>query len=299
MAFLQKGDIIIDAVLTTRGRQLLAAGRGLGIVKFAVGDDEIDYSLYDIDNAGGEAYYPLTILETPIMEANSDPESSMKSRLISLTRSDILYMPVLKLNRDSGSKIYTATNTFMVGVDKDSIDALATDNVLPDGILNGYQVGQGVNMIRIDQGIDNANEPTIPDWASESTYIIEMDNRLGRLAGPKGQQPVLADLSFLSDDSIATYSLSLGTDKQFISDLSIVKDSAGGFTPLAGGTGTRVEFRISANSILRTNDTLFNRLGTTGTVGSTAVKQIDSIISITGQNTGYRLDIPVRYFKKV
>ena len=82
-------------------------------------------------------------------------------------------------------------------------------------------------------------------------------------------------------------------------DLNTVLDSAGGNTPLAGGTGTRLQFRVNANSILRTNDTLFNKLGSTGTVGSISVKQIDSIISVVGQNTGYRLDIPVRYIKKV
>ena len=74
MAFLKKGDIIIDAVLTTLGRRRFAGGTGaFRIQKFAVGDDEIDYTQYDLDNGGGPAYYPLTILETPIMEACSDP----------------------------------------------------------------------------------------------------------------------------------------------------------------------------------------------------------------------------------
>ena len=49
MAFLDNsGDIILDAVLTDEGRRRLAMGDGsFRITKFALGDDEIDYSLYD------------------------------------------------------------------------------------------------------------------------------------------------------------------------------------------------------------------------------------------------------------
>ena len=300
MAYLKKGDIIIDAVFTTLGRRRYAAGRGdFRIQKFGVGDDEIDYTQYDLNNQGGPAYYPLTILETPIMEACSDPTASMKSRLITLNRTDMLYMPVLRLNQDQASQLYASSNMFLVAVDYDTVKALVSKNTLPSGVMNGYQVGQGANFIRIDQGMDTANVPTIPDWATETQYIVEMDNRLGRLAGALTQRPTLADVSFIDDDQIATYALSLGTDGSFVSDLNTVIDSAGGFTPLAGGTGTRLQFRVSAASILRTNDTLFDKLGTTSTLGSVDVKQIDSIISVVGQNTGYRLDIPVRYIKKV
>ena len=65
MAFLDNsGDIILDAVLTEAGRRRMAEGN-FKITKFALGDDEIDYSLYNKNHASGSAYYDLEILQTP------------------------------------------------------------------------------------------------------------------------------------------------------------------------------------------------------------------------------------------
>jgi len=58
MAFLDNsGDIVLDAVLTDTGRMRMAAGDGsFKIVKFALGDDEIDYTLYNKNHSSGSAY---------------------------------------------------------------------------------------------------------------------------------------------------------------------------------------------------------------------------------------------------
>ena len=71
MEFLDNsGDIILDAVLTDTGRMRLAKGDGtFKIVKFALGDDEIDYGLFNKDDTRGSAYYDLDIMQTPILEA--------------------------------------------------------------------------------------------------------------------------------------------------------------------------------------------------------------------------------------
>ena len=74
MAFLDNsGDIILDAVLTDVGRKRLAAGNGsFSVSKFALGDDEVDYSLYRNSNStegthpSGSAYYDLNILQTVV-----------------------------------------------------------------------------------------------------------------------------------------------------------------------------------------------------------------------------------------
>ena len=67
MGFLDNsGDIILDAVLTDTGRMRLAKGDGsFKIAKFALGDDEINYELYNANHASGSAYYDLEILQTP------------------------------------------------------------------------------------------------------------------------------------------------------------------------------------------------------------------------------------------
>ena len=65
MAFLDNsGDIILDAVLTDLGRQRMAEGN-FTITKYAFGDDEINYGLYNKNHPSGSAYYDLEILQIP------------------------------------------------------------------------------------------------------------------------------------------------------------------------------------------------------------------------------------------
>ena len=106
MAFLDNsGDIILDAVLTDTGRFRLAKGDGtFKIAKFAFGDDEIDYQLYRNSNhalgshPSGSAYFDLEILQTPVLEAFTNNTSTLKSKLVSINKTNLLYMPVLRLN---------------------------------------------------------------------------------------------------------------------------------------------------------------------------------------------------------
>ena len=107
MAFLDNsGDIILDAVLTDTGRMRLAKGDGsFNISKFALGDDEINYALYRNANhtlgthPSGSAYFDLQILQTPILEAFTNNTSFLKSKLVTYTNNELLYLPVI-LNND-------------------------------------------------------------------------------------------------------------------------------------------------------------------------------------------------------
>ena len=56
MGYLDNTSVTVDAVLTKLGRERLANG-DLDITKFALGDDEIDYDLYDTSHNLGSAYY--------------------------------------------------------------------------------------------------------------------------------------------------------------------------------------------------------------------------------------------------
>ncbi len=83
MAFLENnGDVILDVVLTDEGRRRLAQGdNSFSIVKFALGDDEINYQLFNTGST--TALQDLSILQTPILEAFTNNTSLMKSKLIS------------------------------------------------------------------------------------------------------------------------------------------------------------------------------------------------------------------------
>jgi hypothetical protein len=312
MAFLDNsGDIILDAVLTDTGRLRLAKGDGtFRIVKFALGDDEIDYGLYDKNATTANS--ALTILQTPVLEAFANNSSSMKSKLLSIARDNLLYLPVIKLFDDGESARFGsgAAAKYIVAVDKTTVDEImpTATAAIPAGVLNGYQPGPTTKLIRADQGLDTTagGGPDVPLDAdlSETQYLIQMDNRLGSLINPVNRKGTSATLSFIDDDSIASYFLTQNTDSDYVLDLPTVLDSTNGSTKLAGARGSRVQFKIGASTSLRTSDYLFTVLGNTGTevIGSMAAadyKFIDSTLSIIGQTTGYRLDIAVRYVKKI
>ena len=98
MAFLDNsGDIILDAVLTDEGRRRMAQGT-FGITKFALGDDEIDYGLYNKNHPSGSAYYDLEILQTPVFEAYTQINAGITYGLLPNTATDLLYLPRAKVN---------------------------------------------------------------------------------------------------------------------------------------------------------------------------------------------------------
>jgi len=95
MAFLDNsGDIILDAVLTDTGRMRLAKGDGsFRIAKFALGDDEVNYELYDKNHPSGSAYYSIEILQTPVFEAFTRTNANINYGLLSYNgRDDLLYL---------------------------------------------------------------------------------------------------------------------------------------------------------------------------------------------------------------
>lgn len=84
MAYLDNSEITVDAILTTKGRQKLAQGQPLGITKFALGDDEIDYTLYEPAHPLGSAYYDSIIRAIPVTEANPNETQALRYKLVTL-----------------------------------------------------------------------------------------------------------------------------------------------------------------------------------------------------------------------
>lgn len=219
MAFLDNsGDIILDAVLTDLGRKRLAAGR-FNISKFALGDEEINYELWDSTDGRGSHFYDLQILQTPILEAFTSDQSLMKSRLISLPRNNILYMPILKLNskqasalpsNDIGGFFLTADNkTYNCGEPRTALPEIPSTR----GWLHGEpgMSTDNTTHICIDQGIDSSEggqniTNNIDTNLLETAFLIKVDSRLLQIGTFHGDGPVsLERHQFLDDDAIATY----------------------------------------------------------------------------------------------
>jgi len=95
MGYLNNQVVTVDAILTTKGRELLAKGDGsFNISSFALSDDEIDYTLYNPENPSGSAYYGEAIQNMPLLEAFPDETQMMKYKLVTLPR-DTAKMPVV------------------------------------------------------------------------------------------------------------------------------------------------------------------------------------------------------------
>ena len=323
MGFLDNsGDIILDAVLTDTGRLRLAKGDGsFKIDKFALGDDEIDYGLYDKNHASGSAYYDLTILQTPVLEAFTNNMSSMKQRLLTVNNNDLLYLPVIKLFTQSGKGTeLNANGAFVVPVDKTTVETGFGD-FLGAGILNGYRPGNDLSAIRLDQGLDTNEKPKeepLEDQLVESQYIIQIDNRLGSIfptadnagatAGGEDAQLAAASYAYLDDDGIANYYfVAGGTGRGYVSNLPAQLASS-----ILGPRGTTISFRIGASLELRNSQFLFDQMGAVGSAtiansaappgndlvpGTNAYKFIDSTVRISGVSTGFSVDIPLRFVK--
>ena len=303
MAFLDNsGDIILDAVLTDAGRARLAAGDGsFKIVKYAFADDEIDYSKYNKDNLSGSAYYDLDILRTPVLEAFTNNTSMMKSKLISIPKTNLLYLPILAINEfNTGAALNAnsaqASGSFAVSVDETTDNTFIANTGLTKGLFLG--VKNETKFIQLDQGLATnaiSKDQQLDASLTETHFIVEIDNRLGTLASPGGASQ---GYSYLDDDNIAAYNITNTGDSQgFFSPLS--GDDA---SPLAGPRGVAFRLLIKPSLELQTSTFLFSKLGSTGnswgTLAATTFSYIDSIVRVTGATTGYKLSLPVRFVKQ-
>jgi hypothetical protein len=96
MAYLDNLEITVDAILTKKGRQKLASGQSLNITKFALADDEIDYTLYEPAHPKGSAYYDSAITAIPVTEASPDETQVLRYKLVTLPKGTT-QIPVVKL----------------------------------------------------------------------------------------------------------------------------------------------------------------------------------------------------------
>lgn len=293
MAFLDNsGDIILDAVLTDTGRYRLAKGDGsFKISKFALGDDEIDYSLYDKDHPSGSAYYDLDILQTPILEALTDNASALKSHLLSIGQTDLLFLPVLKLFVSaSNCRTFNDDGYFLVTADSGSEAEFKQPR---EGVFYSINKTNSTNNVVLHQGLDTPKLSAAQELSAElveTIYMVEMDNRLGVLLNPENYSEM--NRSYVDDDQIATYLISLQKNPGVVNKITPVSVDTN--SSIRGPRGTSLTFKIAATLELQTSNFLFEELGTEDSTSYF----IDSTVRVTGATTGYRLDIPVRFYKK-
>ena len=326
MAFLDnEGSITVDAVLTVSGRKRLAAGDGtFNISAFALGDDEINYSLYNSGHSQGSAYYDLNILKTPILEAFSNTGASLNHKLLTIPDQNLLYLPVLRLNTnasskgagDAGKPLAGSPNTdmYVVLCTKNAFDAYKT---LPDGFVDGrdaVKASADTQLFTLDQGLDTVStdqgtwDAPVADDLNENQFIIQTDDRFAKILTPGGGGAAGADAaySFIDEDNVATY---YAVDAAYYQKGYPSLDENA--SVIAGPRGTRFTFGCRCSAALRNKNTLFTKFGGTidtfwtntganvsSVAGSSAAKFLDSTIRVVGNKTGVALDVPVRFIRE-
>lgn len=95
MGYLNNAVVTVDAILTNKGRELLARGDGsFKITQFALADDEIDYTLYNPTHPSGSSFYGQAMENMPLLEAVPQQQQNLRYKLVTLPRGTAK-MPVL------------------------------------------------------------------------------------------------------------------------------------------------------------------------------------------------------------
>ena len=333
MAFLDNsGDIILDAVLTDEGRKKLAKGDGsFSITKFALGDDEIDYSLYTPLTQSG--YEDLRILQLPMFEAFTNKAASLQSKLMTYVNSDLLYLPVIQLNTLSGAGTPTGSlasapiGGYYVAADTDTAVQLTKDNIAGTRFADARRAASQSRLV-LDNGLNTSDlsldylGTTAPDLV-ETRYMIEVDNRLINIATTiKGDNSSLARPISVNSNNIATYYFTLGEDPSYFAtqtnsgavtnDFGVapnfeinynttpasVENSAIGGSSTTGRLGTRLIFALRSTQTAEAGTTIWTDLGGNITLSSTSYQYINTVLRITGVETGHRVEVPLKLLKK-
>lgn len=150
MGYLNNQVVTVDAILTKKGRELLAKGDGsFRITQFAVADDEIDYTLYNPNHPSGSAYYGEAIEAMPILEAFPDETQVMKYKLTTLPRGTAK-LPILDLGysairlKQGASLAITPQTLNYLGAAKTFEASGYTATIADARVLNTFN-GVGVN----------------------------------------------------------------------------------------------------------------------------------------------------------
>ena len=210
MGYLNNQVVTVDAILTKKGRELLARGDGsFNITQFALSDDEIDYTLYNPSHPSGSAYYGEAIENMPLLEAFPDETQMMKYKLVSLARGTAV-MPTLNLGRTDiriGSgvqfEIIPTTSNYGTGGSEPSGYQFTISDIRVLNSFNGVG-GDGLglgnsalitNGTSTSQTVDGSScqgfGTAIPTLFSSNSSIYATLTVIGLDSGARGQLPVV------------------------------------------------------------------------------------------------------------
>jgi len=324
MAFLDNsGDIILDAVLTETGRRRMAQGN-FRIVKFGIGDDEIDYSLYDKNHKSGSAYFDLEILQTPVFEAFTQVNAGINYGLLGTTATDLLYLPVLKINEKTvyGDNISKTSGLYHIADTGGDTASAKIGTKLSDASVKYLEgTATGNSYILMETGLDsgfgtvpigsseNRDSYVVANNLNDTSYTVFVDNRFfSTVQGAttnsyvnNGGGTTGTDLNYsISLTSGTPTSLSLGIANYSgykingISNLITYNDTdTDQDTSVIGGPrGTMTALGLVIKSGISAEYTLYGTTSNTTRLASSTVNYIDTNVYVQGNASGAITVIP-------
>lgn len=150
MGYLNNTVITVDAILTKKGRELLARGDGsFSITQFALSDDEIDYTMFNPAHPSGSSYYGEAIDGMPLLEAFPDESQIMKYKLATLPRGTAK-LPVLNLGYSAitlkqGAQLAITPQTLNYLDNEQTFETSGYSATLADIRLTSTFTGMGIN----------------------------------------------------------------------------------------------------------------------------------------------------------
>ena len=332
MAFLDNsGDIILDAVLTEAGRRRMAQGN-FSITQFALGDDEIDYSLYNKNHPSGSAYYDLEILQTPVFEAMTQINAGINYGLLQNTNTDLLYLPTMKINELGGNGVgnITTRSGVFLATDK-SGDTSSSDiqgKIEASGSLKFMSGdGTGDSFVFLETGLDtginvlpagttsNRNNFLVANNLTERTFFVFLDSRFFNAVVPIDRSSYLKNNA--SDGTGVDAKVEFGVATPTTSDIDIGLDNYVAFRIPTGPNlvtdntlkteqqisvinGPRGDFsglKLVIKGGMDAEYTLYGTTSNTTYLPGSTVDFIDTTVYVQGASTGAQVQVPVRIIR--
>jgi len=158
--YIDNQTITIDAVLTKKGREILAKTGNLNITSFALADDEVDYSLYQPNHPNGSAFFDIALRNTPVFEPLTDETQVMKYKLVTLNQG-VTSIPVISIAQDIISIPRDYTGEIIISPSTNPAYNISTGYT---AILGNKNVG---TLIVEETNSINAVSNTVPTFAGD------------------------------------------------------------------------------------------------------------------------------------
>ena len=214
MGYLDKTTITVDAILTKKGRELLAKGSEFfNITQFALADDEIDYNLWDVNHSLGSNYYGQAIEAMPLVEAVPDETQVCKYKLVTLPK-NISRMPTVTAIPQAITLTAGGQNAAITPTTVNFANGNATYGytaILSDTDVCYLNVGAG-------GGVDSRYNPTVADFAGDSTKSISMVGKTFQVvAKPQPIETKTATITLIGNETGGVVTVTVTVQKENLS----------------------------------------------------------------------------------